>query len=303
MVKKSVKRSDRFLEVQLAGGIGNQLFQYCGLLATAKILNRPPRMIEQGPYDHKKMHGYSLAKLAVPIPIRTRLFENSKLLSVCWRIDRWIIARNKGFSHFRRVYQFDNDASKLTSTDLDQFNELRGYFQSWEYVKPYVSHIRDLLKQSDRKPVLDLISRLETSNVMALHARRGDYKSNVQEHGLLSVEYYLAASKQLLKRSSFDEIWIFSDDQEFSEKIAICLAPLISQTVVVDQGTLEVSEVIDLMSRCAGQVISNSTFSWWGAALANDPERVIAPYPWSRNGRENSQIYDSNWGMEASIWE
>lgn len=302
-MKKSVEKSEQFLEVQLAGGIGNQLFQYCGLLATAKTLNRPPRLIEQGPHDHKKMHGNSIAKLSVPIPIRKRSFANSRLLSVCWRIDRWIIARNKGYSQFRRIYQFDNAASKITSTGLDKFNELRGYFQSWDYVKPYVSHIRDLLRQSARKPVLDLASRLETSTVLALHARRGDYKSNVQEHGLLSLEYYVAASKQLLKRSSFEEIWIFSDDQEFSEKIANYLAPLVNQTVVVDQGTLEASEVIDLLSRCAGQVISNSTFSWWAAALANDPERVIAPYPWSRNEKENSQIYDSKWGMEASIWE
>ncbi len=303
MVKKRAEKTDRFLEVQLAGGIGNQLFQYCGLLATAQFLNRPPRMIEQGPYDHKKMHGNSIAKLSIPTPIRKRLFENSRLLSFCWRIDRWLIARNKRFSYFRKVCQFDTAASEITSIDLDHFNELRGYFQSWDYVKPYVSHIRDLLRQSDRKPVLDLISRAAKSNVMALHARRGDYKSHLQEHGLLSAEYYLAATKQLLKRSSFEEIWIFSDDQEFSENIANSLAPLVNRTVVVDQGSLEVSEIIDLMSRCAGQVISNSTFSWWGAALANNPERVIAPYPWSRDEKRNPQIYESNWGVETSIWE
>ena len=49
-----------------------------------------------------------------------------------------------------------------------------------------------------------------------------------------------------------------------------------------------------LMSYCRDLIMANSSFSWWGAFLNNNAERVIAPYPWM-NGRDTSGIYAPEW--------
>jgi hypothetical protein len=45
-----------------------------------------------------------------------------------------------------------------------------------------------------------------------------------------------------------------------------------------------------LMSLCSGAIISNSTFSWWGAWLQNNRGKVVAPDPKKWFGTANSHL-------------
>ena len=53
-----------------------------------------------------------------------------------------------------------------------------------------------------------------------------------------------------------------------------------------------------LMSLCEGHIIANSTFSWWGAWLA-DSEKVIAPSIWFgeelRSVNDIKDLYPESW--------
>lgn len=109
---------------------------------------------------------------------------------------------------------------------------------------------------------------LEKNICMSLHVRRNDYVHIQHILPCQTVEYYQYAVEQL---GNYEHLFIFSDDQDwckdnFSFK---------NSTVVSED---EIS-TMKMMSMCQKHVISNSTFSWWGAYLSASDD-VVMPSKW-----------------------
>jgi len=49
-----------------------------------------------------------------------------------------------------------------------------------------------------------------------------------------------------------------------------------------------------LMTHCKDLIIANSSFSWWGAFLNKNVNRVFVPYPWLNRDCE-LDVYDDSW--------
>ena len=110
-----------------------------------------------------------------------------------------------------------------------------------------------------------------------LHVRRGDYTNQGNDAYLLQNDYYLKALKHLNTRENIKVINIFSDD------IAWCKqqgwdSP--KQIIYVDEP--DEMKALYMMSQCKeGAIISNSTFSTWGALLgASESGVVVYPSKW-----------------------
>ena len=108
-------------------------------------------------------------------------------------------------------------------------------------------------------------------NPISLHVRRTDYVEKSQDHPPCSLDYY----KEALTHFDDDrQVIIFTDDIPWCKSQEIFSGDrfLISETE---------DNVYDLclMSMCKSHIIANSSFSWWGAWLA-DSDKVIAPKRW-----------------------
>jgi len=164
-----------------------------------------------------------------------------------------------------------------------------GYWQSPRYFEGYEAAVRQALQfRVPLSPGLQSAQALaRTPGSVSVHIRRGDYLT-MPGFGALDPRYFLAALERL---SPTGPVLVFSDDAPWCrENLNWPLA-----FTVVDGGRPE--EDLLLMSLCQHHILSNSTFSWWGAWLGQ-PGRVMVPPLWfpSLNATpELSEIYLPSW--------
>ncbi len=171
--------------------------------------------------------------------------------------------------------------------------DLRGFFQT----EKYFAHVKDMIREmfTFRPEILDPARQMiESLNKVpvALHIRRGDFLRNSGNHHNLSIDWYGRA----LDKINLDgrQVVIFSDDPDWCRE----------QQVFGDDDKFLVSESnnhytdLALMSLCSGHIIANSTYSWWGAWLA-DSKEVIAPAKWFGPDNEHLSIED----LYCDHWE
>jgi len=110
-----------------------------------------------------------------------------------------------------------------------------------------------------------------------MHVRRGDYTSNENKAYLLDIQYYLSALKHLNSRDNVQTIKIFSDDMAWCKQQGWDSPKQIRYIDEPDE-----MKALYMMSQCKeGAIISNSTFSTWGALLgASDGGVVVYPSKW-----------------------
>ena len=143
---------------------------------------------------------------------------------------------------------------------------LQGYFQSEKYFLHIKEEIKGDFGFSDEilNPCRELISGID--NPISLHIRRTDYITN-PNHTVLDIDYYKKALVEFDKNST---VLVFSDDR-----------------FLIAEGN---SNYVDmcLMTLCSGHIIANSSFSWWGAWLA-ESKKVVAPLGWFK-GSNNEHL-------------
>jgi len=287
--------------VDIKGGLGNQMFQYaCGralsLLAEARGEDSTLKLDITGygrTAGSETLRTYDLAAFNVQAGIASareiaRLKHPSGLLSRAWRfLDEKVL---------RRSYV------RFHPSVLDRVGDiyLDGYFQSEKYFKDFETEIRADFSLArplgeKAKELLDKISR--DPYAVSLHVRRGDYvsdKATNEHHGSCGIDYYERAVGEITARIGRASVYVFSDDIGWAKANMTFSCPVF---FVSGQGVSSVEEIV-LMSACRHAVIANSTFSWWGAWLNRNPDKiVIAPKRWSTRHNDDwyADIVGSTW--------
>ena len=248
---------------QLIGGLGNQLFQIATTLAVA-LEHEDEAVFDLN--GHRQLSQGSRA-----IDYRTTMYRNLT--------DRQIppckyIFKEQDFGYQPIAYQ-----SGMM---------LVGFFQSEKYFIQYRQNLLNIFTP-ENQVIEELKSKygliLERPNC-AIHVRRGDYLTRPQYNPICSLDYYSCAIELFDRDTTF---FVFSDDIDWCKQIFDSPRFTFSENSSVASreprrtGHPPSSEYIDLylMSMCQHQIIANSTFSWWGSWLNQNPhKRIIAPKNW-----------------------
>lgn len=179
---------------------------------------------------------------------------------------------------------------------------VEGYFQSYRYFS-YLQN-RGLSPQFFlREPsewFQETLLRLQQERPIVVHVRRGDYKGH-PSIGLLKQDYYSNAIRAAKDCAPDARVWVFSDEPEEVRESSFLGKARNQVWLESPQGTSP-AEVMLLMSMGSVNVISNSTFSWWGAMIGPE-KRVLFPSPWFKLGMEPRDLIPGKWMRVRSSWE
>lgn len=168
---------------------------------------------------------------------------------------------------------------------------INGFFQSERYFINYRDKILEIFKIPDtiKETIDSKYSEILKGRTASIHVRRGDYLKYQNHHPTQSLSYYHKSIELL--NDKVDTFLIFSDD------IGWCKENIKGENILYIDNELDYIELY-LMSLCDNNIIANSSFSWWGAWLNENPDKiVIAPKRWFGPAiRENSDdIIPNNW--------
>jgi hypothetical protein len=175
---------------------------------------------------------------------------------------------------------------------------LYGRWQNEKYFIDFADDIRNMFRfgQELSGAAAAFARQIKNSNSVSIHVRRGDYvnfKSMKKIVGDTDISYYVRAVSYIGERVQKPQFFVFSDDVAWCRENIKIPFPVI----YLDEKTAGPKSAfhLELMSLCKHNIIANSTFSWWGAWLNENPEKIIiAPVDWSKDGK-NSNIVPLDW--------
>jgi hypothetical protein len=163
---------------------------------------------------------------------------------------------------------------------------LVGFWQSEKFFIGIESRLRRELTPrfplSPRAEAMANTIKSEGQSVF-LHVRRGDYLAN-ESFEVCSLAYYQKAISYLKRHVQHPRFFVFSDDPEWAgSHLAVddCFTLATTLELSSDDSMGREYEDLWLMGLCRHGIVSNSSFSWWGAWLNAAKERiVVAPSVW-----------------------
>ena len=257
--------------VDMMGGLGNQLFQYAA--ARSISLDKNSDFLMNLSYYNKED-----AKKVAHVDFKLNHFNVD--------VDRQIEGNE--------INKYDNVqkiVEPLSSTNFSKFIDfskytgnihLIGYWQNERYFK----HNQKIIKKElqvitpPNKKNQKLLDEICESNAVCISFRRGEYLDPYffAQFGMCTENYYKKAINFIIKKVKNPIFFTFSDDVEWIEENIDLNFPTVPVNI---NGVGDEHEELRLMMSCKHFILANSSFSWWGAWLSNNPHKhIFAPTPW-----------------------
>jgi len=267
------------ITVRLCSGLGNQLFQFaCGLAQSRRLeasLNFDTTWYTLVARIHTPLRHLRLREMGLPVKEAFSGRQRWMVGVVAAVFDR----TGRGRSFLERTGQVAviQEAKPLqqqawTGLTPAKHAYLNGYWQTADHFLAVRDEMRGMVRPTAvmSSGAREWKSRIAERQTGFVHVRRGDYASLVGDAGLLPLEYYKEAIK-FFDTSAWHWL-VFSEDEEWARDN---MGFLPSWELVTYHSKNRDIEDLQLMASCHGGIIANSSYSWWGAALGDRPQRLI----------------------------
>ena len=276
------------IRIILTGGLGNQLFQYAAARAIA-FKKEADVCFEISAFRKDKFYQrqFNLSAFEYPstLPVYVKPFVSKTFARLRdMRQKKWFMDGFFSlFGYIERTLTFDKDLMD----DQPWFSQtMVGYWQDERYFRDY----RDVLLQ-DLRPGKRFSPRNETiaryindlECPVAVHVRynhevKSDDNKTQDDRRAANVSavwvgsrYYDLAHSYLISTVKSPSYIVFSDNPSWVKENLT----MFNDRLVLEAGRGEDWEDMLLMTRCKHHIIANSSFSWWGAWLCEDNEKVV----------------------------
>lgn len=153
---------------------------------------------------------------------------------------------------------------------------LRGFFQSEKHFDNAIDEVKEAFRLN-----IDPIEKV------SLHIRLGDYTATNQDTFRPIDINYIRQATDIFKSYGKDKFLVFSDDIPRSKQM---LSEIKDAEFSYSEGRNEFQD-LSLMASCTDHIIANSSFSWWGAWLgANTNKLVVSPHNEAPNWFAHSRM-------------
>lgn len=304
----------------LAGGLGNQMFQYAAARRLSLVHGVPLKLdlSSYGPDGDTQAKGLEafarharvqklkiVAEEATAAEIalmRDPYLGNSRTTSrIVRQARRFFPKLGWPITHFQeRQYRFDPEVLNLRPPIY-----LSGFWQSEKYFADFGAKIREELSPVDSSIVESAqhyVSEIRApgNSIVSLHVRRGELAVAAEKlrstKGVFGPPTGLAYIQSAMRQ--FDpscKFLVFSDS---APDIEWCKQNIHADHLHFSEGRNDIEDMM-LMSACDHHIIA-STFSWWAAWLNSSvSKRIVAPRQWGHPGGPMvpDDLIPSEWTM------
>lgn len=285
--------------IRFKGGLGNQMFQYAFL----KSLSSRGRNVagSLGFYDkNPHLMPFCLTDIFGNISFNVADEETFEKVDKKWRE---IKRDEEKLNSFLKDYPnrfFWVESPMFGTYNKHVFDTCNCIFVGYWQTERYFKQIRNKIlydfqfSEGERALIYLRDKLLSSDNCVSLHVRRGDYLKTPELYGdICTVQYYKSAIQIMMEEIENPQFIIFSDDVEWVKEQS-----WLGDALYIESNLFRNYRPwydMCLMTCCAGNIIANSSFSWWGAWLNQRTGRkVIAPRRWI-NKREMPDICPKDW--------
>jgi hypothetical protein len=271
--------------VKISGGLGNQMLQYVyGQYLSKKYREKIYYDIEWYKKKRKKknlyLRNFELAKFDIDIKIvkKKHLLKYNKFEKFIYLLKGLLLLDRNTFAlvYDSRNTMFGSLLSKFSSLLSVMFKNSYhiGNWLDFKYYEYVSNEVEFKLNSNELLINKKIKNKILRTNAVSIGVRRGDY---VKLGVACDIDYYKKAINLIKMKVYNPTYYIFSDDIEWCKKnISIS-----TKHFFVEQNKEISFENMELMSLCKHNIISNSTYDWWGAMLNKTKQRiVISPKFW-----------------------